>query len=173
MVSNFPSPQTAEEDRPWDGPNAEMAELEFQQECRNWGLPEAIYAPEMWNPFAELLRCDFELFDSYVFEPLLKNAGDEADDDDAGVEGGGCLGCPIATFVSEDCPKVGPKDGAPALMESWAQLSRRRNMSVDVFPGDHFYVVDVKIKPVVRKIVNRRCKDLVDLLDTANELAEL
>ena len=51
--------------------------------------------------------------------------------------------------------------------------NRMRNMSVDVFPGDHFYVVDVKIKPVVRKIVNRRCKDLVDLLDTANELAEL
>ena len=170
VVSDFPAPQTPEEERPWDGSNAEMAELDFQQECRDWGLPEALFLPETWNIFAEMLRRDFELFDSYVFEPLPRNEADEAGEhapgraaacalamghvdltlwraracraegEDNGVDGGGCLGCPIATFISEIDPKVGPKGGAPALMEEWANLSRRRNMSVDVFPGDHYYL---------------------------------
>ena len=76
VVSDFPAPQTPEEERPWDGSNAEMAELDFQQECRDWGLPEALFLPETWNIFAEMLRRDFELFDSYVFEPLPRNEAD-------------------------------------------------------------------------------------------------
>ena len=69
---------------------------------------------------AEHLRNDFELFDMYQYLP---------------IPNGEKLCCPIAAFLSEKDPKVGPRMGMPNLMEDWADLSTHAHMTVDVFPG--------------------------------------
>ncbi|KAK3256481.1 hypothetical protein CYMTET_34380 [Cymbomonas tetramitiformis] len=147
FASNFPSPSTPRPLRPWKVSD-EIEEKEIQQEVQSWGLPDILVKGHLWTAFRPLILDDFAMFEHYQI--------------DEGVQP---LGCPVAAYISQDDPKVGPKTGNPELMESWAQISSQRFMSVDVFFGNHFYLQDSAIHKAVAKAVAERVHQIADLLD--------
>lgn len=42
--------------------------LHVQDECRTWDVNEVVFTQVLWPTYHQLMRCDFRLFDEYVFE---------------------------------------------------------------------------------------------------------
>ena len=40
----------------------------LQEECRGWDVNELVFSPSLWGTYQPLMRADFTLFDSYVFQ---------------------------------------------------------------------------------------------------------
>jgi len=73
LLSAFPPPDIAAEQRPWapDNRRTLLSEASFQQECRQWDVNEVVFDPGMWRAYEPLLRADFALFDTYEHTPPL------------------------------------------------------------------------------------------------------
>ena len=63
-LSGFPAPDIPREQRPWTA-NVHLDDAAFKDECRAWGVDEAVFAENAWRAFEPLLRADFALFDEY------------------------------------------------------------------------------------------------------------
>ena len=68
LLSAMPPPHTPGAERPWKGPAASLPADELVDECRAWGISEAVFQPGVWEEYESLLRNDFRLFDEYVFD---------------------------------------------------------------------------------------------------------
>lgn len=69
LLSAMPPPHTPEAERPWKGPAALLPTApDLVDECRAWGISEAVFEPGVWEEYEPLLRNDFRLFDEYRFE---------------------------------------------------------------------------------------------------------
>ena len=66
-LSGFPAPDVPLERRPWKA-NARLDDAAFRDECRAWGVDEAVFSPNAWRTFEPMLRADFALFDEYEHE---------------------------------------------------------------------------------------------------------
>lgn len=44
----------------------------MQEECRGWDVNEFVFSPAMWSTYHFLMRADFTLFDSYIFQHQSK-----------------------------------------------------------------------------------------------------
>jgi len=53
---------------PW-ARNADLTDEAFQVECRKWGVNKMLFEPDVWSEYSPRLRADFDIFDSYHFEP--------------------------------------------------------------------------------------------------------
>jgi len=67
FISCFPSPDIPEELRPWRK-NAKLSEEELKKECKMWDVNAIIFQKDVWVRYLPMLRADFTLFDSYIFD---------------------------------------------------------------------------------------------------------
>jgi medium-chain acyl-[acyl-carrier-protein] hydrolase len=95
-----------------------LPEPEFLQELRRLnGTPrEVLEHPELMSLLLSLLRADFELVQSYIYQP------------------GEPLNCPIAVFGGTEDVDVPQSDLAPWREQTIASFS------LQLFPGDHFFL---------------------------------
>ena len=114
---------------------------------RRWGIPGDAFEPIAWPALGSRLRAELGCLDGVEESDLVE------------------LGAEVATFVSQSDPFVGPQRGDPELMEGWAALSSREFISVDVFHGDHFYLMDRNLRGAVAEAVARRAQAIADLLE--------
>ena len=77
--------------RPWKVAR-DLSDPEFKQQLLGWGLPALLFEQKQtWALFEPKLRREMAQFDEYQF-----------DDDEPP------LPCPVAAFLSQECPKVRP-----------------------------------------------------------------
>eukprot|EP00899_Mesostigma_viride_P022602 jgi/Mesvir1/3526/Mv11999-RA.1 len=154
VVSDFPSPSIPLKERPWT-PCTGMTDAQFKDECRRWGVKEAVFQPDIWETFRDSLRADFCLFDTYEHA-----AGDAASAGD-----GAKLACPVLVFASEDDPKVGKHCPLHiSLADAWRQHTLRP-VTKELFPGDHFYLTDAKVaQSQFASRLAMRLNEIADLL---------
>ncbi|KAH7650372.1 thioesterase of the a b hydrolase superfamily bacterial origin [Cryptosporidium bovis] len=63
IMSTFP-PNIPSNKCPWRK-SEDLCDMEFMEECRGWGINEAVFKKGIWEEFEKQLRCDFKMFDSY------------------------------------------------------------------------------------------------------------
>ena len=95
-----------------------LPEAEFMDELRHLqGTPEAVLQhKELMQLLLPLLRCDFELVETYTYHPEAP------------------LPCGISAFLGEQDQHV-----SPAEMAGWAEQTRGQ-FHLHQLPGDHFYL---------------------------------
>ena len=150
-VSNFPAPDIPLDERPWPAISYLKDSEATRALCQTWRVPVAALRPPALQPMLAALRSDFGLIDGH-----LRGPQDEED--------GRAVRCPIRIFVSRDDPFVGPRRGQPALMDAWGRFTSAGQVEVDVFYGDHYYLVDRKMGEEVGRILMDRVQALADLL---------
>ena len=110
-LSGFPAPDVPTRERPWT-PNKGLDDAAFKDECRGWGVDEAVFAPHAWRVFEPTLRADFTLFDAYTYEMDVR--GTESDSEDrktrrAAEDSEGDSADPADDRRSEDVRRVFPR----------------------------------------------------------------
>jgi len=94
------------------------------------GIPqEVVNQPELLEFFIPMLRADFEVAESYRYDPSKKP-----------------LACPIVAFSGSDDSRVSPEQ-----MEGWASHTISENKSI-YFSGDHFFLNAAKDE-IVQSII--------------------
>lgn len=153
FLSAMLPPDTPPGDRPWRK-SAGLGTPALQEECRAWGMNEAVLSPSVWPAFEPLLRSDFQLFDEYEYEVSPADGA-------ASV-----LSCPLTVFA-------GTRDGrcpASALC-GWARFAGKKGSAsadsglpafelVNV-EGPHLWPLDKAAKPGwMRAILERAATEL-------------
>ncbi|HEX8180753.1 MAG TPA: alpha/beta fold hydrolase [Pyrinomonadaceae bacterium] len=109
-----------------------LPEPEFIEELRRLqGTPAEVLAhPEMMQLLLPLLRADFELIQTYVYEPEPP------------------LACPLAVFggLQDD-------DTSRACLEPWREQTSA-TFSLQIFPGDHFFLNTAR--PLLLQSITRK-----------------
>ena len=95
-----------------------MSDEDFLAEIRALGgVPDSLLAePELMALFMPILRADFEVVDTYVYEP------------------GAPLACPVHLYGGEADRRV-----RPAQLAAWRDLVSGP-VTLETFPGGHFYL---------------------------------
>jgi len=133
FVSGHNAPQLPDRDPPIH----DLPEPEFLEELRRLnGTPEEVLQhPELRELIFPILRADFEVCDTYVYEP-----------DDP-------LNCPISAFGGlrdEHLSREG--------LEAWREQTIA-SFSLRMFPGDHFYLNTDRpllLRALARELLNSR-----------------
>ena len=105
-LSGFPAPDVPTRQRPWT-PNKGLDDAAFKDECRGWGVDEAVFAPHAWRVFEPTLRADFTLFDAYTYEMDVR--GTESDSEDRKTRRREDSAQPADDRRSEDVRRVFPR----------------------------------------------------------------
>lgn len=122
--SCFPPPDLPVSKRPWTC-NAGMPDPEFQEECRGWDVNEVVFSKQMWELYNGLLRADFSLFDTYVFEHA----------------GAAPFDTPISTFYATEDKRI-TRDH----VEGWRSFSSSAEFSSSAVQGHHLFVYNPEQK---------------------------
>jgi medium-chain acyl-[acyl-carrier-protein] hydrolase len=133
LVSGHGAPQIPET----DPPIFKLPEQEFVAELRRFnGTPkELLENPELTQLFLPTIRADFEVVETYVYEP------DEP------------LACPIHAYGGLEDPSVPAEH-----LKEWQKLTSGP-CKVRMFPGDHFY-----IHTCAADVINMLRRDFLDRL---------
>ena len=133
FLSSTAAPHLPKSRRPlWN-----LSDAEFLTEIRAYGgTPEELFsAPNLRALFLPVLRADFEVFDTYVYE------------DD------GPLGCPLHVYGGRDDALA-----TPGQLRAWGELAPGLE-SVELFPGGHFYLHEQR--PALTAAIARELAGLV------------
>jgi surfactin synthase thioesterase subunit len=122
--SCFPAPDLAVADRPWTS-NAGMADEAFKEECKGWDVNQVVFSKQMWDLYGGLLRADFSLFDTYVFEHA----------------GAAPFDTRISTFFAESDKRI-----TRGHVEGWRRFSSSAEFNVSSVSGHHLFVYDADQK---------------------------
>jgi surfactin synthase thioesterase subunit len=128
FVSGFRAPQLPRPEKITGLPDAQ-----FIARLRQYGgIPELVLQePELMEIFLPILRADFELMDSYVYQP--------AD----------LLDCPLTAFGGKSDPKIALQE-----ISAW-EMHTTRDFKCHFLPGGHFF-----INESTTQLLSHLCTDL-------------
>jgi hypothetical protein len=102
-----------------------MPDAEFKEECRGWDVNDVVFSKQMWELYGGLLRADFGLFDTYVFEHA----------------GAAPFDTRISTFFAESDKRITRKH-----VEGWRSFSSSAEFNISELKGHHLFVYDAEQK---------------------------